>query len=150
MGIAYYLDMDTPLIFFNLETTDGNTKECRILSIGAHYMDKRFYVEMKPSSLPNFEVSRYATNLNGFEYKEGELYRNSHHCRNAVSQTKGLLQFLMWIEERCKETGNSGILIAHGASKFHVPILIRLIQRYGLEEEFRRTVFATVDSLELA
>ncbi|XP_059190416.1 DNA polymerase III PolC-type-like [Centropristis striata] len=129
------------IVFFDLKTTDGNSKYCHIIQLsavrGANIFDE-YVFPLRP-------ISPMTQRLNGFTISDGCLVHHGEFVQT-VSPSKALSSFIDFLSDFRRPV----LLAAHSAKRFDVPILKRLLRWFNLEWRFWRVVSGFLDTLELS
>ncbi|KAL3061118.1 hypothetical protein OYC64_009348 [Pagothenia borchgrevinki] len=130
------------IVFFDLETTGLDTKSCHIVQLGAsceHHTIFNRYI------LPCIPIEYGATEVNGLTVSYDQLFLHGEPVRT-VSLYHSLKSFIKYL---CRFPGPV-LLAAHNAWRFDQIVLMRVLRKFSLFEQFEQVVSGFVDTLPLS
>ncbi|XP_073725138.1 uncharacterized protein plex9.1 isoform X4 [Misgurnus anguillicaudatus] len=130
---------ETP-VFFDLETTGLNTSACDIVQLSAISSDKAFNAYM----LPRCCMTDGAARVTGLTVDGDALLRHRRPVRT-TPQRQALINFIYFLK-----TFNRPFLVGHNSRRFDWPILMRVMEEFGLLEDFGEVVSGCVDTLTMS
>ncbi|XP_075875458.1 DNA polymerase III subunit epsilon-like [Nelusetta ayraudi] len=131
------------IIFFDLETTGLNIRDCEIIQLSAICGDKTFNAYTMPSG----KVADDATKVTGLSVREGRLYLHETPVAT-VPLRQVFTSFLAYIRSFQVPV----LLAAHNAKFFDWVILTRVLQQQfpDVWPQFQRMVPGYLDTLPLS
>ncbi|XP_034005121.1 DNA polymerase III PolC-type-like [Trematomus bernacchii] len=129
------------IVFFDLQTTGLDTNSCHIVQLGAsceHTIFNRYI-------LPRIPFDHGATKVNGFTVRDGQLFHHGEPVRT-VSLYHSLKSFIKYL---CRFPGPV-LLAAHYAWGYDQIVLMRVLRKFSLFEQFKQVVSGFVDTLPLS
>ncbi|XP_072754393.1 DNA polymerase III PolC-type-like isoform X1 [Anoplolepis gracilipes] len=129
---------NSPLVYFDLETTGLSVKYSEICQIAARYEDQEFSAYM----IPTRPISKNAADVTGLSVCAGEMFLHGEKVETIPFHValQNFLQFLSNI-------GKDITLVAHNGFRFDARILIKYIRVYNLWEKFTSVVYGFTDTL---
>ncbi|XP_034091967.1 DNA polymerase III PolC-type-like [Gymnodraco acuticeps] len=129
------------IVFFDLQTTGLDTKSCHIVQLGASCEDTNFnrYI------LPGIPIEYEATEVNGLTVSYGQLFLHGEPVR-----TVSLYHSLKYFIEYLGSFFCPVLLAAHYAWGFDQIVLMRVLRKFSLFEQFEQVVSGFVDTLPLS
>ncbi|KAJ4937630.1 hypothetical protein JOQ06_002262 [Pogonophryne albipinna] len=129
------------IVFFDLQTTGLDTESCHIVQLGASCENTTFnrYI------LPGIPIESGATEVNGFTVSDGRLF-----LHNELVSTVSLYHSLKSFIEYLGSFFCPVLLAAHYAWEFDQIVLMRVLRKFSLFEQFEQLVSGFVDTLPLS
>ncbi|XP_051918171.1 DNA polymerase III subunit epsilon-like [Hippocampus zosterae] len=133
--------MSYTVVFFDLETTGLDTRNCDIIQIAAvcGMADFNAYI------VPRCEITREANGITGFSVANGVLFRHG-----VAMPTMPLQQALSSFLDFLSSLPEPVYLAAHNASRFDAPVLDRVLKEFSLLQRFQRVVSNYLDTFLLS
>ncbi|XP_077087064.1 DNA polymerase III PolC-type [Siphateles boraxobius] len=135
---AMIVDEETP-VFFDLETTGLDTSVCDIVQLSALSGNQTFNAYL----LPRCSITDGASQVTGLTVSGQSLLFNRRPVP-IVPHKRALTDFISFLK-----TFNRPFLVGHNSRRFDWPVLRRVLEEFGLLEEFTRAVSGCVDTLTL-
>lgn len=133
-------DGDETAVFFDLETTGLDVPTCDIVQLSAISGENSFNAYF----LPRCSITDEAAHLTGLTVHEGTLYLHGKPMQTYLHR-QALIRFISFLK-----TFNRPFLVGHNSRKFDCPVLLRVLEEFGLSEEFREVVSGCVDTWRLS
>ncbi|KAJ8718403.1 hypothetical protein PYW08_002640 [Mythimna loreyi] len=135
------------IVIFHLDTNLRNQKLDEICQIAAQCGEKEFQVYMLPENSFNYNASA----ANGFGIVQNGTKKQLIHDKkvvNAVSEEDGLKKFLEFLRD---QTSNNctALLAAYNCLTYHRYVLIRLLIKYNLLNNFESLVLGFIDTMKI-
>ncbi|XP_033941128.1 DNA polymerase III PolC-type-like [Pseudochaenichthys georgianus] len=130
------------IVFFKLETTGLVTKSCHIVQLAASCEDCtpfNLYI------LPGIPIGDKATKVNGLTVSYGRLLLHGEPV-STVSLYHSLKSFIQYLDS----FPGPVLLAAHNAWRFDQIVLMRVLRKFFLLEQFKQVVSGFVDTLPLS
>ncbi|XP_034005108.1 DNA polymerase III PolC-type-like isoform X2 [Trematomus bernacchii] len=134
------------IVFFDLETTGLDTKSCHIVQLAAsckntfnHENTFTRYI------LPHIPIRLGATNVNGFTFRYGQLFLHKEPV-STMTLYYSLTTFINYLGRFPRPV----LLAAHSSKIFHGRVLMRVLKKCSLFEQFKKVVSGFVDTLPLS
>ncbi|XP_034005123.1 DNA polymerase III PolC-type-like [Trematomus bernacchii] len=130
------------IVFFDLETTGLDAKSCHIVQLGAsceHHPIFNDYI------LPRIPIEYEATGVNGLTVSDGQLL-----LHGAPVTTVPLYHSLKYFIDYLGSFPGPVLLAAHSAWTFDQIVLMRVLRKFSLFEQFEQVVSGFVDTLLLS
>ncbi|XP_034091966.1 DNA polymerase III PolC-type-like isoform X2 [Gymnodraco acuticeps] len=130
------------IVFFDLETTGLDAKSCHIVQLGAsceHLTTFNRYI------LPCIPIEYRATEVNGLTVSYGQLFLHGEPVRT-VSLYHSLKSFIHYLVS----FPGPVLLAAHNAWRFDQIVLMRVLRKFSLFEQFKQVVSGFMDTLPLS
>ncbi|KAL3061120.1 hypothetical protein OYC64_009350 [Pagothenia borchgrevinki] len=129
------------IVFFDLQTTGLDAKSCHIVQLGASCENTIFnrYI------LPRIPILDEATEVNGFTVRYGQLLLHGEPVRT-VSLYHSLKSFIDYLGSFFCPV----LLAAHYAWGYDQIVLMRVLRKFSLFEQFEQVVSGFVDTLPLS
>ncbi|KAI9546509.1 hypothetical protein NQZ68_026730 [Dissostichus eleginoides] len=127
------------IVFFDLETT--GTKSCHIVQLGANCENDDFnrYI------LPRIPIEYGATKVHGLTVSDGQLFLHGEPV-----STMTLYYSLTTFIDYLGSFPGPVLLAAHNSRRFDEIVLMRVLRKFSLFEQFKQVVFGFVDTLLLS
>nr|XP_020476860.1 uncharacterized protein LOC109972387 [Monopterus albus] len=132
---------DRAVVFFDLEATGLDTAVCDIIQVSAVCGEKAFNVYI----LPRRALTESAARVTGFTVSGDRLL-----LRGAPVDTTPLVEALTSFIAFLRSFRRPVLLVAHGALRFDIPVLTRVLKQYSLWQEFQQVVSGFLDTLQLS
>ncbi|KAK0140531.1 DNA polymerase III PolC-type [Merluccius polli] len=129
-----------PVIFFDLETTGLDTRNCDIIQLAAISGGHSFNRYMVPAA----PICETAMQLTGFNVQNGALFWHNT-AMPTVTLHEALTSFLTFL----RSFRSPVLLAAHNGKRFDVPILTRVLRSCSLLDDFERLGTSYLDTLLL-
>lgn len=130
------------LVFFDLETTGLDTSRCDIVQLSAISGTQVFSVYL----LPRCCITEGASQVTGL-WVDGSTLMLRERPVQTVPHQQALTGFIRFLQN---QTFGRPILVGHNSRRFDWPILRRVLEEFGLLQEFRSCVSECVDTLSLS
>lgn len=140
-GKAMISEEETP-VFFDLETTGLDTSCCDIVQLSAVSGALVFSVYL----LPRCCMMDGAARVTGLTVDGSTLMLRQRPVQT-VSHQQALTGFIRFLQNK---TLGRPFLVGHNSRRFDWPILRRVLEEFGLLQEFRSCVSECVDTLSLS
>ncbi|KAI9546508.1 hypothetical protein NQZ68_026729 [Dissostichus eleginoides] len=129
------------IVFFDLQTTGLDTKSCHIVQLGASCENTIFnrYI------LPGIPIEYEATEVNGLTVSYGQLLLHGEPV-STVPLYSSLKSFIDYLGR----FPGPVLLAAHNAWGFDQILLMRVLRKFSLSEQFEQVVSGFVDTLPLS
>ncbi|XP_034091962.1 DNA polymerase III PolC-type-like [Gymnodraco acuticeps] len=129
------------IVFFELETTGLGTKSCHIVQLAASCKNSIFnrYI------LPCIPIEHGATEVNDLTVSYGQLFLHGEPVRT-VSLYHSLKSFIHYLGR----FPGPVLLAAHYAWGFDQIVLMRVLRKFFLFEQFKKVVSGFVDTFPLS
>ncbi|KAI4796254.1 hypothetical protein KUCAC02_027863 [Chaenocephalus aceratus] len=130
------------IVFFDLETTGLGTKSCHIVQLAAsckHFTIFNRYI------LPGIPIGYKATKVNGLTVSYGQLFLHGEPV-STVPLYHSLKSFIHYLGR----FPGPVLLAAHNSRRFDQIVLMRVLRKFFLFEQFKRVVSGFVDTLPLS
>ncbi|KAL3061122.1 hypothetical protein OYC64_009352 [Pagothenia borchgrevinki] len=129
------------IVFFDLQTTGLDTKSCHIVQLGASCENTIFnrYI------LPGIPIEYEATEVNGFTVSYGQLFLHDELV-STVYLYHSLKSFIDYLGSFFCPV----LLAAHNAWRYDQIVLMRVLRKFSLFEQFEQVVSGFVDTLPLS
>ncbi|XP_066523102.1 DNA polymerase III PolC-type [Hoplias malabaricus] len=128
------------LVFFDLETTGLDTSSCDIVQLSAVSGEQMFNAYLLPRCPMTFGASK----VTGLTTSRRRLLL--HGCPvDTIPITEALKRFISFLR-----TFNRPVLVGHNCRRFDCPILLRVLRKFSLLEDFLDVVCEFLDTLPLS
>ncbi|KAI4796257.1 hypothetical protein KUCAC02_027866 [Chaenocephalus aceratus] len=131
-----------PIVFFKLETTGLGVTSCHIVQLAASCED---CTPFNCYILPGISIGDKATKVNGLTVSDGQLFLHGEPMRT-VSLYHSLQSFIHYLGS----FPGPVLLAAHNAWRFDQIVLMRVLSKFSLFEQFQQVVSGFVDTLPLS
>ncbi|KAL3061121.1 hypothetical protein OYC64_009351 [Pagothenia borchgrevinki] len=129
------------IVFFQLETTGFDATSCHIVQLAASCKNTIFNRHI----LPHIPIRRKATEVNSFTFRYGQLFLHGEPV-STMTLYYSLTTFIDYLG--CFP--GPVLLAAHSSRRFHGRVLMRVLKKCSLFEQFKEVVSGFVDTLPLS
>ncbi|XP_026167352.1 protein PML-like [Mastacembelus armatus] len=129
------------IVFFDLEATGLDTTVCDVIQLAAICGDRAYNVYI----LPGRDLDESAKRVTGFRFRNNSLFLDGIQVATTPLQ-EALANFITFLRSFQRPV----LLAAHGARRFDVPVLTRVLKRCLLWQEFQQVVSGFLDTLPLS
>ncbi|XP_071059492.1 DNA polymerase III PolC-type-like [Pseudochaenichthys georgianus] len=129
------------IVFFKLETTGLGVTSCHIVQLAASCENTIF----KRYILPGIPIEDRASEVNGLTVSYGQLFLHEEPV-STMTLYYSLTTFIHYLGR----FPGPVLLAAHNSRKFHGRVLMRVLEKFSLFEQFKQVVSGFVDTLKLS
>ncbi|KAM7002573.1 DNA polymerase III PolC-type-like [Tautogolabrus adspersus] len=129
------------IVFFDLETTGLDTTVCDIIQLSAVCGEKVFNVY----TVPRQELTESARRVTGFTVSDGVLFLKGQPV-STIPLVEALTSFIAFLRSFRQPV----LLAAHSARRFDAPVLMRVLRKMSLRQEFLQVVSGFLDTFLLS